>query len=225
MSGKPIRVPNVQPQLINTSQTEARALTGRPTLDLYDPLDELLTPVRCWTCGKVIREGPVVELLQKGVHIGLAMDEAGYERICCRRMILSAPSFVQLQKQIAELQKPKQPQRLYGSYTITLNPLNKVKPVEQDPRIGIITGRKQGFQSSDQLDIAEQLESVVISEPTESQVALARPIMTNQYNESPEQPLQYSISTAPTTGVELAETYDYNFYDDDTYYGEDAEEY
>ena len=51
----------------------------------------MIIPVRCWSCGKVIAHAYAG--YKKAVELGedpqKAVDEAGLERYCCRRMFLS----------------------------------------------------------------------------------------------------------------------------------------
>lgn len=51
-----------------------------------------MIPIRCFTCGKVIASDYrkyVNEIKNKDP--GKVLDEMGYKRYCCRRMMLSQP--------------------------------------------------------------------------------------------------------------------------------------
>jgi DNA-directed RNA polymerase subunit N (RpoN/RPB10) len=61
-----------------------------------------LLPVRCYTCGKVIKELTIKEKLKEGMSLREIMDKLGYKRICCRQIIVTAPSIVEIQKQVEE---------------------------------------------------------------------------------------------------------------------------
>ncbi len=52
---------------------------------------EMLIPVRCFTCGKLIGDKweKYVSLLKEGKTSKEALDELGIERYCCRRMFIS----------------------------------------------------------------------------------------------------------------------------------------
>ena len=51
----------------------------------------MLIPVRCFTCNKVIASkwDKYNDLLRKGQTIEIALNEIGFRRYCCRRMFLS----------------------------------------------------------------------------------------------------------------------------------------
>ena len=63
-----------------------------PTKPPTHPLSpEMIIPVRCFTCGKVIgnKYETYAKLLGEDVDNGKAMDNLGLKRYCCRRMILT----------------------------------------------------------------------------------------------------------------------------------------
>jgi DNA-directed RNA polymerase subunit N (RpoN/RPB10) len=45
-----------------------------------------LFPVRCFTCGKVLKWEPYEKNLTKGETPDKSLDALGYKRMCCRRM-------------------------------------------------------------------------------------------------------------------------------------------
>ena len=51
----------------------------------------MIIPVRCWSCGKVIAHAyaDYKRAVESGEDPQKAMDDAGLERYCCRRMFLS----------------------------------------------------------------------------------------------------------------------------------------
>ncbi|KAJ2764492.1 DNA-directed RNA polymerase II subunit L [Coemansia nantahalensis] len=51
----------------------------------------MIIPVRCFTCGKVVgnKWEKYLELLEKDLADGEALDALGLKRYCCRRMILT----------------------------------------------------------------------------------------------------------------------------------------
>jgi len=50
----------------------------------------MLIPVRCWSCGKVIahKYQQFKEDVDGGKDPGVALDELGFQRYCCRRMFV-----------------------------------------------------------------------------------------------------------------------------------------
>ena len=46
-------------------------------------------PIRCFTCGKVIKWEPYAERLKNGQGPDKALDSMGMRRACCRRMFKS----------------------------------------------------------------------------------------------------------------------------------------
>ena len=62
----------------------------------------MMCPVRCFSCGKVVADKYYefkerVDKLQ-GVHkegdVGKILDELGFDRYCCRRMLLSQDELI-----------------------------------------------------------------------------------------------------------------------------------
>ena len=51
----------------------------------------MIIPVRCYSCGKVVANkwDKYQTMLAEGVDSGKALDELGFKRYCCRRMLLS----------------------------------------------------------------------------------------------------------------------------------------
>ena len=60
-----------------------------------NPIDrevlEMIIPIRCFTCGKVVADKyePFQEAIKAGKSPKEALDGVGLTRYCCRRMILS----------------------------------------------------------------------------------------------------------------------------------------
>ncbi|KAJ2144189.1 iso-1-cytochrome c [Coemansia sp. RSA 678] len=54
-------------------------------------IHEMIVPVRCFTCGKVVgnKWELYLELLEKDYSDGDALDAMGLKRYCCRRMIMT----------------------------------------------------------------------------------------------------------------------------------------
>ena len=51
----------------------------------------MIIPVRCYTCGKVTGNKwyKYQTLLAQGVPDGIALDQLGFKRYCCRRILLT----------------------------------------------------------------------------------------------------------------------------------------
>ena len=51
----------------------------------------MIIPVRCFTCGKVVGSASpeYVKRKQQGEDPKVVLDSLGFERYCCRRMIVS----------------------------------------------------------------------------------------------------------------------------------------
>ena len=62
----------------------------------------MIIPVRCFTCGKVVGSAyPVyIERVWQGEDPKAVLDDLGFERYCCRRMIVSHADLI---KEIAPL--------------------------------------------------------------------------------------------------------------------------
>ena len=62
----------------------------------------MIIPVRCFTCGKVVGSAyPVYEArVKNGEEPAKVLDDLGFERYCCRRMIVSHADLI---KEIAPL--------------------------------------------------------------------------------------------------------------------------
>ena len=62
----------------------------------------MIIPVRCFTCGKVVGSAyPVyIERVRQGEDPQAVLDDLGFERYCCRRMIVSHADLI---KEIAPL--------------------------------------------------------------------------------------------------------------------------
>ncbi len=62
----------------------------------------MIIPVRCFTCGKVVGSAyPVyVQRVSAGEDPKAVLDDLGFERYCCRRMIVSHADLI---KEIAPL--------------------------------------------------------------------------------------------------------------------------
>jgi len=53
----------------------------------------MIVPVRCFTCGKVIGDKYrefLIRTKQKGENPQEVLDSMGFQRVCCRRMIVSS---------------------------------------------------------------------------------------------------------------------------------------
>eukprot|EP00804_Cyclotella_cryptica_P005720 CCRYP_000067-RA/>CCRYP_000067-RA protein AED:0.08 eAED:0.08 QI:1698/1/1/1/0/0/2/318/130 len=72
----------------NTIQTNKRTNERTHT---SEPIQNMIIPVRCFTCGKVIgnKWETYLYLLQADYSEGDALDELGLRRYCCRRMMLT----------------------------------------------------------------------------------------------------------------------------------------
>ena len=67
----------------------------------------MIIPVRCWSCGKVIAHAyaDYRMAVESGEDSHKAMDDAGLERYCCRRMFLS---HVELIDEVAPFSVPRE---------------------------------------------------------------------------------------------------------------------
>ena len=72
----------------NIRWVAVRVLSGRSHID---EVNEMIIPVRCFSCGHVI--GHLWERYSNGLKEGRdaneMLDEVGLERYCCRRMFVS----------------------------------------------------------------------------------------------------------------------------------------
>jgi len=52
--------------------------------------EDVLIPVRCWSCGKVIahKYQEYLEAVEEGKDAGEVLRDLGFERYCCRRMFV-----------------------------------------------------------------------------------------------------------------------------------------
>ena len=67
----------------------------------------MIIPVRCWSCGKVIAHAyaDYKKAVESGEAPQQAMDAAGLESYCCRRMFLS---HVELIDEVAPFSGPRE---------------------------------------------------------------------------------------------------------------------
>ena len=67
----------------------------------------MIIPVRCWSCGKVIAHAyaDYRKAVESEEDSHKAMDDAGLERYCCRRMFLS---HVELIDEVAPFSVPRE---------------------------------------------------------------------------------------------------------------------
>jgi len=61
-------------------------------------------PMVCYGCGLPMRHLSILNALHGGKTLREVMDELGYQRICCRKVIQAQPSLLKLQKQLANNQ-------------------------------------------------------------------------------------------------------------------------
>ena len=62
----------------------------------------MMIPVRCFSCGKVVadkyyefrEEVEKNKHMHKEVDVGKILDKLGYDRYCCRRMVLSQEELI-----------------------------------------------------------------------------------------------------------------------------------
>ena len=57
----------------------------------------MLIPVRCWSCGKVVahKYQEFRDSVDTGEDPEIVLDELGFERYCCRRMLLTTVETIQ----------------------------------------------------------------------------------------------------------------------------------
>ncbi|RUS77158.1 hypothetical protein EGW08_015081 [Elysia chlorotica] len=67
----------------------------------------MIIPIRCFTCGKVIgnKWEAYIELLQVEYTEGDALDALGLKRYCCRRMLLAHVDLIEKLLNYAPLEK------------------------------------------------------------------------------------------------------------------------
>ena len=53
--------------------------------------NQMIIPVRCFTCAALIADKwePYLALVKSGLTEAQALDQLGFKRYCCRRMILA----------------------------------------------------------------------------------------------------------------------------------------
>lgn len=66
---------------------------------IYTPMHLQLMPIRCYNCGKPIRQLAIEKGIENG-DIMASLNDLGYERMCCRNVILSSPVAVELRKKV-----------------------------------------------------------------------------------------------------------------------------
>ena len=56
----------------------------------------MMPPVRCWTCGKPVAEHceEFQERVAKGEEAEKVLDDLGFDRYCCRRMLVAEPNLI-----------------------------------------------------------------------------------------------------------------------------------
>lgn len=56
----------------------------------------MMPPVRCWTCGKPVAEhyDEFRERVAKGEEPEKVLDDFGFTRYCCRRMLIAEPNLI-----------------------------------------------------------------------------------------------------------------------------------
>lgn len=64
-----------------------------------------LMPIRCFGCGKVMRQQAIETSLASGKSLAKTLDDLNYRRICCREQIRSQPSVSKQLKRIEEQSK------------------------------------------------------------------------------------------------------------------------
>lgn len=82
------RIPGVQKQ------------KGEDDLNQMSFAELELMPVRCYGCGKIIRQQAIENSLEKGNTLFDTLNTLQYRRMCCRDLILAQPSVLKLQKKI-----------------------------------------------------------------------------------------------------------------------------
>jgi DNA-directed RNA polymerase subunit N (RpoN/RPB10) len=68
--------------------------------EVFNPILQLLPPVACTGCGKRLNFLKLHRLLQGGMQMREAMDEAGGVRICCSASMMEDPYTVEIQKSL-----------------------------------------------------------------------------------------------------------------------------
>ncbi|KAK8387173.1 hypothetical protein O3P69_018077 [Scylla paramamosain] len=73
----------------------------------YSHTDEMIIPIRCFTCGKVIgnKWESYLGLLSAEYTEGDALDALGLKRYCCRRMLLGHVDLIEKLLNYAPLEK------------------------------------------------------------------------------------------------------------------------
>ena len=56
----------------------------------------MLVPIRCFTCGKLVGDKyeAFLRKVKEGTDPGKTLDELGFKRYCCRRMLLSSVEII-----------------------------------------------------------------------------------------------------------------------------------
>ena len=74
----------------------------------------MIIPVRCFSCGKIIGDKweAFSQRLSRGEHPNEVLDDLGFERYCCRRMMLS---HVELVDEFLKFDENRDTQKIGGS--------------------------------------------------------------------------------------------------------------
>ena len=88
---------------------KSRKVTGKEN-------DEMIIPVRCFTCGKLIgdRWEEFARRIRTGENPGDVLDSLGIKRYCCRRMVLSNVEIIdEILRFYEEAEKRREARNLY----------------------------------------------------------------------------------------------------------------
>ncbi len=106
--GVPIGTP--RPNETRTYLTTGLNLTEDQERNIYAgmPPDLALMPISCYSCLKMMYQTTIEEALEEGKSLKDVMDELGYQKICCRRTIMTAVPIVALQRRLQHEQQANQ---------------------------------------------------------------------------------------------------------------------
>jgi DNA-directed RNA polymerase subunit N len=100
----------------NLKSSEALGHARRRRKAIDEEKDEMIIPVRCFTCGKLIgdRWEEFARRIRTGENPSDVLDSLGIKRYCCRRMVLSNVEIIdEILRFYEEAEKRREARNLY----------------------------------------------------------------------------------------------------------------